>query len=114
MSKYKVKISAGPLWDNNHAQEVAPQIAAAHGGQFTGEWDTVVEGEMSVVEIELSTAKSGGNEYITKVPAGPLWDNDHAQQVGPHIAASYGAEFTGEWETVVEGEMSVIEIKYKF
>ena len=114
MSTYKVYIPAGTLWDNNHAQEVGHQIAAAHQGTFTGQWNTVVEGEMSVIEVELNTQQSGGNEYTTKVPAGPLWDNNHAQEVGPQVAASYGAEFTGNWNTVVEGEMSVIEIKYRF
>ena len=52
MSTYKVYIPAGTLWDNNHAQEVGHQIAAAHQGTFTGQWNTVVEGEMSVIEIK--------------------------------------------------------------
>ena len=26
-----------------------------------------------------------------------------AQKFGPAIAASYGAEFTGQWSTIVEG-----------
>ena len=69
---------------------------------------------MSVVEVELEVQNTGNNEYKTTVLAGPLWSNDEAQKVGPAIAASYGAEFTGQWNTIVPGVMSVIEIKYTF
>lgn len=91
MATYKVDIPAGPIWDNNHAQEVGPRIAAAHQGTFTGQWKTVIPNEMSVVEVELTTGNMGGNEFTTNVLAGPLWSNDEAQQLGPQIAASYGA-----------------------
>ena len=69
---------------------------------------------MSVVEIELEVANSGKNEFTTDVLAGPLWSNDEAQKVGATIAASYGATFTGQWKTIVEGVMSVVQIKYTF
>ncbi len=114
MSTFKVNIPAGPIWDNEDAKVKAPKIAAAHQGKWTGNWNTVVEGKMSVVEVELHVANGGKNEYKTNVIAGPLWSNDEAQAIGPAIAASYGAEFTGQWNTIVEGEMSVVEIKYSF
>lgn len=114
MATYKVNIPAGPLWSNDEAQEVGPRIAAAHQGRFTGQWTTVIESQMSVVEVELPVEYTGTHEFKTNVLAGPLWSNDEAQRLGPAIAASYGAEFTGQWETIVEGEMSVIEIKYTF
>ena len=114
MSTYKVNIPAGPLWSNDEAQKIGPIIAAAHQGRFTGQWVTVVESQMSVVEVELNVTNSGTNEFVTNVLAGPLWSNDQAQEVGKNIAASYGAEFTGQWHTIVEGVMSVIEIRYKF
>ena len=114
MSKFKVNIPAGPLWSNDEAQAIGPKIAAAHQGKFTGQWNTVVDSEMSVVEVELSTENTGKNKYKTNVLAGPLWSNDEAQKLGPSIAASYGATFTGQWNTIVEGVMSVIEIEYTF
>ncbi|HSK72013.1 MAG TPA: mannan-binding lectin [Pyrinomonadaceae bacterium] len=114
MATYKVNIPAGPLWSNDEAQKIGPLIAAAHQGKFTGQWSTVVEGEMSVVEVELDTKNTGSNEFKTNVLAGPLWSDAEAQEVGKNIAASYGAEFTGQWSTIVEGVMSVIEIKYTF
>jgi len=114
MSTFKVNIPAGPLWSNEDAKEKAPRVAAAHQGKWTGQWSTVVESQMSVIEVELNVKNSGSNEFKTNVLAGPLWSNDDAQKIGPAIAASYGAEFTGQWKTIVEGVMSVIEIKYTF
>lgn len=114
MPTYKVNIPAGPLFSNNEAQETGAKVAAAHQGTFTGHWTTLVQSEMSVVEVELNTNNSGPNEYKTNVPAGPLLSNDDAQKYGPAIAAYYGAEFTGRWSTIVEGTMSVIEIRYRF
>ncbi|TRU01891.1 MAG: lectin MVL [Microcystis aeruginosa Ma_AC_P_19900807_S300] len=109
-----VNIPAGPLWSNAEAQQLDPRIAAAHQGNFTGQWTTVVESAMSVVEVELQVENTGTHEFKTDVLAGPLWSNDEAQKLCPQIAASYGAEFTGQWRTIVEGVMSVIQIKYTF
>lgn len=114
MSTFKVDIPAGPIWNQEDANEKAPKVAAAHQGKWTGEWRTVVPSKMSVVEVELSADNIGKNEFKTTVLAGPLWSNDEAQKVGAAIAASYGAEFTGSWRTIVEGVMSIVEIKYTF
>lgn len=114
MSTFKVNIPAGPLWNDEDAKAKAPKVAAAHQGKWTGQWSTVVPNEMSVIEVELNVTNTGKNEYKTNVLAGPLWSNDEAQEMGSAIAASYGAEFTGQWKTIVEGVMSVIEIKYTF
>jgi len=114
MSTFTVDIPAGPLWNNDEAQKIGPIIAAAHQGRFTGQWTTVVENQMSVVQVELPTTFTGSNTFKTDVLAGPIWSNDEAQKVGPAIAASYGATFTGQWRTIVEGVMSVIQIEYRF
>lgn len=114
MATFKVNIPAGPLWNDEDAKEKAPKVAAAHQGKWTGQWSTVVPSQMSVIEVELNVTNSGSHSYKTNVLAGPLWSNDEAQKVGSAIAASYGAEFTGQWSTIVEGVMSVIEIKYTF
>ncbi len=114
MKKFKVNIPAGPIWNNDDAKVKAPKVAAAHQGEWTGQWTTVVEGAMSVVEVELNVENEGNHSFKTNVLAGPLWSNDEAQEIGPVIAASYGAKFTGQWTTIVEGVMSVIEIEYTF
>lgn len=114
MAKFKVNIPAGPIWNNDDAKEKAPKIAAAHQGTWTGQWVTVVPNQMSVVEVELDAEPQGTHTFKTDVIAGPLWSNDEAQKIGPVIAASYGAKFTGQWRTIVEGQMSVIQIEYTF
>ncbi len=114
MSTFKVDIPAGPLWSNDEAQDVGPKVAAAHQGKFTGQWNTVVEGQMSVVNVELNVSNSGSNEFTTDVLAGPLWSDADAKKYGPAIAASYGGEFTGQWKTITEGVMSVIQVKFKY
>jgi hypothetical protein len=111
---FKINIPAGPLANNNEAQQIGPRIAAAHGGQFTGQWTTVVGGAMSVVEVDLPVARSGSHEFVTDVIAGPLNSNEDAQRVGPHIAASYGGTFTGQWRTITAGVMSVIQVKFLY
>ena len=114
MATFKVFIPAGPIWNDEDAKEKAPKVAAAHQGKWTGHWRTVVPSAMSVVEVELQVENIGKNNFKTFVLAGPLWSNDEAQKFGPTIAASYGAKFTGEWRTIVNGVMSTIEIEYTF
>jgi hypothetical protein len=114
MATFKVTIPAGPLWSNDEAQKLGPAIAAAHLGKFTGQWTTVVQSEMSVVELELETKPSGDSEYTMDVLAGPLWNNDDAKAKCPAICASYGGTWNGQWTTVVEGKMSVCGCTFKF
>jgi len=114
MATFKVNLPAGPLWNQKDAENKAPKIAAAHQGKWTGEWQTVAMSEMSVVEVELHIEHTGTHDFITYVPAGLLESEEEAQKIGPAIATSYGAKFTGKWKTIVGGLMSIIEIKYRF
>ncbi|WP_315980081.1 mannan-binding protein [Aliamphritea spongicola] len=113
MSSYKVSLPAGPIWNQADAEK-STYDRSGTSGCLDGVWNTVVDGKMSVVEVELSDDQRGENELVTTVPAGPLWSDDEAQEIGPVLAASYGAEFTGRWESVVQGQMSIIEIRYVF
>ncbi len=54
------------------------------------------------------------------VEAGPIWDNDDAQKRCPEVLAAWmeanpgkEAEWTGNWATTVEGEMSVCGLRLK-
>lgn len=114
MSSFKVNIPAGPLWSNDEAQKVGPIIAAAHLGKFTGQWTTVIEGQMSVVEVEFQVPASGSSSYTMDVLAGPIWDNADAKVKCPFVCASYGGTWNGQWTTVVEGKMSVCGCTFKF
>ena len=114
MTTYKMSIHTGPIWDQPDAEDKAPIVAAAHQGKWTGNWESIVEGVTSMIEIEIDNALKGRHCFTTSVPAGPICDDKQAQSYGDSIAASYGAEFTGQWKTLIEGEMSVIEIRYWF
>lgn len=51
---FKTLQLAGPLWNDEDAKAVAPNIAASWGGTWTGVWKTITEGVMSVIEVEYS------------------------------------------------------------
>ncbi len=38
----------GPIWNHEHAQQVCPAVCSNIGGQWTGNWVTVIWGERSV------------------------------------------------------------------
>jgi len=114
MGTFDVYIPAGPILSNDQAQQIGPAIAAAHFGTFTGQWTTVVEGEMSVVQVQLPAPPAGGTEYTMSVPAGPIFSNADAQAKCPAICASYGGTWNGQWNTVVEGQLSVASCTFTF
>ena len=114
MSTYKLDFRAGPIWNNEEAPAIAEHIAAARQGKWNGQWTTVVGSKMSVVGLELNTESTGKNEYKVDLLAGLLFSDDEAQKFGPAIVASYGGEFTGQWTTIKQGEMSVIEVKFTY
>jgi hypothetical protein len=114
MGKYKINVPAGPLFSNDEAQQKGPFIAAAHLGKFTGQWNTVVENEMSVIEVEMESGMVGIDSYTMDVLAGPIWSNDDAKLKCPAICASYGGQWNGQWKTVVEGKMSVCGCTFHF
>lgn len=114
MTTYKIPLPAGPLWNNHEAQQKAPIIAAAHQGHWTGAWSTVVPAKMSLIEIERPIQQQGTREFLTEVPAGYIANEQEAQVIGPLLAISYGATFTGQWRTLIDQEMSVIQIRYHY
>jgi len=46
-------VNAGPIWNQRDAESKCPAVAAAQGGQWTGQWRTKVKGKMSVCEIRF-------------------------------------------------------------
>jgi hypothetical protein len=99
-------LQAGPIWNDNHARQVCTDLAATWNGTWTGHWVTTVPSEMSVCEIRLDQQPT-----TRAVNAGPIWSENHAENVCPAIAASHGAEWTGQWWTTIAGEMSVCQIR---
>jgi hypothetical protein len=112
-AKFRVNVPAGPLWSNDQAQKLGPAIAAAHFGTFTGQWATVVPGQMSVIEVEFEVPSATGTEYTMDVPAGPIMNNDDAKAKCGAICASYGGTWNGQWRTVINGKLSVAGCTFK-
>ena len=52
-SNNKRDIKAGPIWNQQDAETKCLVVAASHGGQWTGQWRTTVQGRMSVCEIRF-------------------------------------------------------------
>ena len=109
---FRVDVPAGPIYSNDDAKTKAPLIAAAHGGTWTGQWKTVVQGEMSVVQLEFPSSQGSDASFTLDVPAGPIYSNDDAKTKAPVVAASYNGEWHGQWKTIVEGKMSVIGVNF--
>jgi len=114
MDTFTVTIPAGPLYNNDEAQRLGPAIAAAHFGTFTGLWTTVVENEMSVIQVALPAEPTGETEYTMDVPAGTIGSEDDAKEKCPAVCASYGGRWNGQWKTVIEGKLSVAGCVFKF
>ncbi|WP_341863934.1 mannan-binding lectin [Gymnodinialimonas sp. 57CJ19] len=104
LSAAQQAIEAGPIWNQGHADQVCPAVAASHGGTWTGHWWTTVAGQMSVCQVSTAAPTRA-------VEAGPIWNQGHADQVCPAVAASHGGTWTGQWWTTVASEMSVCEIR---
>lgn len=113
MANFTITIPVGPIWNNDDAKTKCPIACAAHLGTWNGQWTTVIENEMSVCECVVSYPPAGSQSFKTNVPAGPIWSNEDAQTKGPIVAASYGGTWTGQWTTVLQGVMSVIEVEFK-
>ena len=107
MATFTVDIPVGPIWNNDDAKVKCPIACAAHLGEWNGQWTTVVPGEMSVCGCTYTVGGSGSSEYTMDVLAGPIWNNDDAQEKCPIVCASYGGTWNGQWTTVVPGKMSV-------
>ena len=45
-------INAGPIWSNDHAQRVCPQVCERNRMDWSGQWWTTVQGRMSVCQCE--------------------------------------------------------------
>lgn len=93
-------VNAGPIWNQGDAQVKCPVAAEATGGKWNGQWRTTVEGHMSVCGITHRTV-------TVDIPAGPIWDNDDAQDKCPVAAIAAHGNWNGQWRTTEDDNMSV-------
>ncbi|SEJ97436.1 Mannan-binding protein [Propionispira arboris] len=45
---YTMDVLAGPIWNQDDSKEKCPVVCASYGGEWNGQWTTVIEGKMSV------------------------------------------------------------------
>jgi len=69
---------------------------------------------MKTIDVELDSLYGGTSEYTIVVTAGLIGSNDDAKLRCPVVCASYGGEWNGQWNTIVEGKMSVCGCKISF
>ncbi len=48
-----------------------------------------------------------GEAFARDIPAGPIWNNNHAQRVCPRVCADNGLRWNGQWRTTRYGRQSV-------
>jgi hypothetical protein len=46
-------IDAGPIWNNDHAQQVCPAVCSQNGGAWTGSWWTTIPNVNSVCQCDF-------------------------------------------------------------
>jgi hypothetical protein len=47
-SEFTIDVPAGPIRNNDDAKEKCPIVCASSGGEWNGQWRTVVKDKMSV------------------------------------------------------------------
>jgi hypothetical protein len=47
-SEFTIDVPAGPIWNQEDAETKCPIVCASYGGEWNGQWKTVVENKMSV------------------------------------------------------------------
>ena len=92
-SALAVDINAGPIWNNEDAQQKCPSVCS--GLRWNGQWATTQQGVMSVC----------GTTAGVEIPIGPIWNNDDAHVKCP--AQLSKTTWGGRWRTTQPGVMSV-------
>jgi Cysteine-rich secretory protein family/Mannan-binding protein len=92
-SALAVDINAGPIWNNNDAQQKCPSVCS--GLRWSGQWTTMQQGVMSVC----------GTTAGVDIPIGAISNNDDAHlKCPPQLSKT---TWGGQWRTTQPGVMSV-------
>ena len=98
-------VKAGPIWNNNDAKAKCKKVARS--ARWNGQWKTTVQGKMSVCGCAVGRVA----RVARNVKAGPIWNNGDAKA---KCARACGRLYwSGHWKTIVQGRMSVCNIRVK-
>lgn len=101
-------IEAGPIWNQTDAEVKCRRVAEEARGEWTGQWRTITPGRMSVCEIADIARRS--TPWPRYVEAGPIWNQSDAETKCPVVAAAVHGNWSGQWITTQEGQMSACAI----
>ena len=125
-----LRVEVGPIWDQQDAKAKCDKAARKAGGEWTGDWTTVVPGQSSVCMVKPGKVGSSGLRWAEpirpagaaaspkveklssgkwSVEAGPIHAQIEAQMKCPRAVGAIGGKWTGEWWTTQMGRMSVCE-----
>jgi hypothetical protein len=122
-----LRIEVGPIWNQQDAKGKCDKAARKAGGEWTGDWTTVVPGQSSVCMVKMTKSsgsslrwpepsRPAGGAKVDKLPsgkfsveAGPIHAQIEAQMKCPRAVGAVGGKWTGEWWTTQIGRMSVCE-----
>ncbi|HEY8021322.1 MAG TPA: mannan-binding lectin [Thermoanaerobaculia bacterium] len=93
-------VNAGPIWNQQDANQKCPATCNNGYGPWTGQWWTTVQGQMSVCQC-------GANNK--SFDAGPIWNQPDANKKCPTVCKTASGTWTGQWWTTVPGKMSVCQ-----
>jgi hypothetical protein len=100
MAAANCTVNAGPIWNQNDANQKCPTTCNAGYGPWTGQWWTTQPGQMSVCQC-------GANEK--SFDAGPIWNQQDANKKCPAVCKTQQGTWSGQWWTTVPGKMSVCQ-----
>lgn len=125
-----LRVEVGPIWNQHDAKAQCDKAARKAGGEWTGDWTTVVPGQSSVCMVKkggmrgsnlrwpepMKPAGGATGPKVEKlasgkwsVEAGPIHAQMEAQMKCPRATSAVGGKWTGEWWTTQMGRMSVCE-----
>jgi len=128
------RIEVGPVWSHDHAVAVGDAWCKCFPNHsWTGHWNTTVDGEMSVLEIDIPCADEHtlpcmkafstdrclfapylGEEMVTiEVEVGPLYSCEHASAKAAEWIAEHPLHRWNQdgWATTVPGKMSILQMQ---
>lgn len=121
------RVEVGPIWNQQDAKGKCDKAARKAGGEWTGDWTTVVPGQSSVCMVRMTKSsgsslrwpepsRPAGGAKVEKLPsgkysveAGPIHAQIEAQMKCPRAVGAVGGKWTGQWWTTQMGRMSVCE-----
>ncbi|RVU85785.1 hypothetical protein EOL70_04745 [Leucothrix sargassi] len=125
-----IKVKAGRIWSQEHANQRCVELAKANRGTWTKRWSSVGERSTCDVRVEVKPAiKPAPVKVVTppapsksrhernsvrEVSAGGIWDQAHAARKCPLIAQQTNGTWTGKWrKTGAANNAAVCEVKYQ-